>query len=164
MLVLFQIISIFILGLIGGANPGPLLISCCSESLRLGFSKGFKTILWGLISETTVGVIILLIIFSLNPAKEIFYAIGLLGGIFLIYIAWQVSKIDSIGDDGAKVFTFWRILFLTILNGPFWLFWVTICAPLAFEADKILPAGRWLFIIIFEVGWLVATALIAFIF
>ncbi|MFA6410608.1 MAG: LysE family transporter [Candidatus Buchananbacteria bacterium] len=164
MTILSEIFSIFILGLIGGANPGPLIISCCSESLRLGFIKSLKTIVWGLIAESAVAIVVLVLIFNLNPPAQIFYFIGLCGGLFLIYLAYQVSKINSISEQGARLFTFKKILILTVLNGSFWLFWLTICIPLAFEANKILPFGQWLFLLIFEFGWLVATVAIVFIF
>ncbi len=162
--ILVEIFSIFVLGLIGGANPGPLIISCCSESLRLGFKKSLKTIFWGLISETAVAIVILAAVFGINPPPQIFYFIAVFGGLFLIYLAWQVSKIKSITDEGARIFTFKKIFALTLLNGPFWLFWITICIPLAFETNKILPFGQWLFLIIFEFGWLTATVIIVFIF
>ncbi|MFA6215739.1 MAG: LysE family transporter [Patescibacteria group bacterium] len=162
--ILGEILSIFVLGLIGGANPGPLIISCCSESLRLGFVKSLKTIFWGLIAESMVAIVVLAVVFSLNPSPQIFYFTALFGGFFLIYLAWQVSKINSITDNGARVFTFKKIFILTLLNGSFWLFWVTICVPLAFEANKILFFGQWLFLLIFEFGWLVATMIIVYIF
>ncbi|MBI5765599.1 hypothetical protein HZA71_00010 [Candidatus Falkowbacteria bacterium] len=66
-----NILSIFILGLIGGANPGPILISSCTESLK-GFRKSMKIIWWALFAESVVAAFILGIIFSLNPPQWIF--------------------------------------------------------------------------------------------
>ena len=43
--ILLKISSIFILGLIGGFVPGPILISAMTESLR-SFGKGSKIIIW----------------------------------------------------------------------------------------------------------------------
>jgi len=162
--ILAQLFSIFIFGLIGGANPGPLLFSCCSESLRVGYIKSYKTILWGLIAESIVALAVLIAIFSFEIPQWLFHFIALFGGAFLIYIAWQISQIKSITDDNAKVFTFKKILILTLLNGPFWIFWITICVPMAFEINKLMPGGQWIFLLLFEVGWLVATSLIVFIF
>jgi threonine/homoserine/homoserine lactone efflux protein len=164
MAIFYNLINIFILGLIGGANPGPILISSCTESLKSGFAKSLKVIWWALIAESVVAAVILLAIFSLNPPKQIFYFIALIGGAYLSYIAWQVSKIDTINEDQKEIFAFKKIFALTLLNGPFWLFWITICVPLAFEVNNFLPGGQWLFLFIFELGWLISTVILVFIF
>jgi len=81
-----------------------------------------------------------------------------------LYLAWRVSKIKMINDHGLTVFNFYKIFLLTILNGSFWIFWITICVPLAFELKEIMFAGQYLFLFFFEAGWLIATLLVVFIF
>lgn len=159
-----NILNALLLGLVGGSIPGPILISACTESLQIGFIKSLRVILWALIAESFVALLVVLIIFALNPPAIIFYVIAIIGGIYLIYIAWQVSKINKIDNTGAKIFTAQRIFLLTILNGTFWIFWITICVPLAFNLKASLPFGHLLFILAFEVGWLISTITIVFIF
>ena len=164
MALFFTVINVFFLGLAGGANPGPVLIFSCTESVKSGFKKSFKIILWALIAESIVAFAILLIVSSLKLTNYIFYSIGIIGGIYLVYIAWQISKINELKNNKDNVFSFKKILIITLLNGPFWLFWISICVPLAIEMNNSLPEGYWLFLFVFEFGWLVATTLIVFIF
>src|SRR3989339_1764823 len=161
--ILLKISSIFILGLIGGFVPGPILISAMTESLR-SFGKGSKIIIWALISETIIALLILLVLFSIGLPVTFFYLISIIGGLYLLYLAWRVSKIKMINDHGLTVFNFYKIFLLTILNGSFWIFWITICVPLAFELKEIMFAGQYLFLFFFEAGWLIATLLVVFIF
>lgn len=152
------------MGLIGGANPGPILISSCTESVKHGFKKALKIILWALVAETAVAVAIVAIIYSLNPPQGIFYGISLFGGLYLIYIAWHVSRVHKIDNSHASIFTLRKIFVMTLFNGSFWLFWITICVPLAFQLRDIIPSGPVIFWIFFEGGWFIATALIVYIF
>ncbi len=156
-------LSTFTLGLIGGFIPGPILISAMTESLKK-IANGLKVVLWALISESIIALLILLVLFSLNLPVVLFYAISIVGGIYLLYLSWQVAKIKEVNEKDATVFNFYKIFILTLLNGSFWIFWITICVPLALELKKMVFAGHLLFLLLFELGWLTATVLVVLIF
>lgn len=160
---MLQILSVFILGLIGGANPGPILTSSFTESIRVGFIKSLNVILMALISETIVAGFILTLFFSIQIPQIVFYIISLAGAVVLIWLATQVWKIRKI-DSGNKIFTFKKIFILTVFNGPFWIFWITIAVPQAFLLQKKIFAGQILFLLLFELGWLFATVGLVFLF
>jgi threonine/homoserine/homoserine lactone efflux protein len=63
-----------------------------------------------------------------------------------------------------KVFSFPKLLLLTLLNGAFWIFWITICVPRAFELKQAIFGGHVLFLLVFEMGWLIAAGALAYIF
>jgi len=162
-MVLFDLISIFILGLAGGANPGPLIASAFAESLRKGFTKSLRIIFYGLVAESIVAAAILFLFFSINIPQIVFYVISFVGAAVLIWFAIQVWKIKGIGEN-KEIFTFGKIFALTVFNGSFWIFWIAVCIPQAFLLQQEIPAGNLMFLLIFELGWLVATMLLVYIF
>jgi len=159
-----QLISIFVLGLIGGSVPGPILASAFTESVRRGFGKSLIVIFRAFLAELIVVVFILTIFFSFNVPQSFFYLISFAGAIVLIYLALQVWKIERIGDKEGELFSFGKIFTLTVLNGSFWIFWITICVPQAFLLKERVPQGHLLFLLLFELGWISATVLWTFIF
>lgn len=161
--ILIQIFSVFILGLIGGANPGPILTASFTETLREGFFKSLRVIFMAMIAESVVAVFILFLFFSVHIPPIIFYVISLVGSGVLIWLALQVWKIKELGGEG-EIFSFKKIFLLTVFNGPFWIFWITICVPQAFLLKEKIAGGHFLFLIFFELGWLFATIFLTFLF
>ncbi|MFA5072124.1 MAG: LysE family transporter [Candidatus Pacearchaeota archaeon] len=161
---LTQLISIFVLGLIGASIPGPILTAAFTESMRRGFAKSLIVILRASLSEIIVAVFILTIFFSFNVPQSFFYLISFAGAVVLIYLALQVWKIERIGDDEGEIFSFGKIFTLTVLNGSFWIFWITICVPTAFLLKEQVPQGHLLFLLLFELGWISTTVFWTFLF
>lgn len=49
-------------------------------------------------------------------------------------------------------------------NGVLWTFWITICVPKAIFLGNQLFLGEYYFLGLVEIGWLLSTTLLAFIF
>ncbi|MDD5147036.1 MAG: LysE family transporter [Candidatus Daviesbacteria bacterium] len=160
---LLQIFSAFMLGLIGGATPGPILTSAFAESLRKGFINSLRIIFMAMISEVIVALLILSIFFSFHIPQIIFSVISLIGTAVLIWLALQVWKIKKF-DGEETIFSFKKIFLLTVFSGPFWIFWLAICVPQAFLLKQKIAGGQFLFLILFELGWLIATTGLTFLF
>lgn len=161
--ILAQIINVFVLGLLGGANPGPILTSAFTEAFRKGFIKSLRVIFRAMLAETIVALFVLLLFFSIDIPETFFYIISIIGAAVLIWIALQVWKVKQIGDQ-EEIFSFKKIFILTVFNGPFWVFWITICVPQAFLLKEKVLGGQFLFLVLFELGWLLATLFLTFIF
>ena len=164
MFIFKQIFEIFVLGLIAGAVPGPMLTAVFTEVLNGGFLKSLKVVLRAFFAETIVALLIILIVFSLKIPQLYFQSISILGSIFLLWLAiglWKINKVDA---ENKEIFTFSKILFLTILSGAFWIFWITVCIPKAFLLQEIIYGGRFIFLIVFELGWFLMTAFLSFLF
>lgn len=161
--ILFQLLSIFLLGLIGGANPGPILTASFTEALRKGFAKSLPVVFMAMIAESIVAIFILTLFFSVHIPESFFYAISFIGAGVLVWLAMQIWKIKELGGEG-EVFSFKKIFLLTIFNGPFWIFWITICIPQAFLLKEQITGGQILFLIIFELGWFLAATFLTFLF
>jgi len=163
MALLFEIFSIFLLGLIGGSVPGAILTSTFTEVVREGFIKSLRVVFYAFISEIIVASIILFIFFSLNIPQSFFYLISFIGAIVLLWIAKQIWTIKSLHEKG-HIFSFKKIFLLTILNGPLWIFWSTICVPQAYVLSQKVFGGQFLFLLLFELGWLTATVVLTYLF
>ena len=155
--VLILIFSAFLLGLIGGSVPGPILTAAFTEVLRSGFAKSLRVVFRALIAESSLAFLILVIFFSFNIPQVFFYIISLIGVGVLIWLAIQVWKIKEVDGKEGDIFSFWKIFLLTVFNGPFWIFWITISVPQAFLLREKITGGHFLFLILFELGWLFST-------
>lgn len=163
MTILFQLFTIFILGIIGASTPGPILTSVFTDVLRKGFLNSIEIIFEALISEVIVAGSILILFFSLKIPQSVFHIISFIGAGILFWLATQVWKIKKL-DSSGKIFTFKKIFLLTVFNGGLWIFWTTICVPQANVLSQKIIGGQFLFLLIFELGWLFATTTLAYIF
>ena len=152
------------MGIIGGAVPGPIITSVFTEVLNTGFLKSLKIISRAVFAESLVALAILVVFYSLNLSQLYFHIISLGGVLVLIWLAWQVWRIDQFKNETGEIFSLPKIFLLTILNGGFWLFWITISVPRALELGQNIKGGQYLFLLIFELGWILTTVLLAFIF
>ncbi len=159
-----ELITAFVLGLIGGMIPGPVLTAIFTEILQSSFLKSFRIIFIAMFTETVVALVSLVILISLNFSEAVFRGISFIGAIILIWIAtsiWKIKKIDS----GKKVyFGFWKISAMILANGVLWTFWITICVPKAIFLGNQLFLGEYFFLGFVEIGWFLSTTLLAFIF
>lgn len=159
-----QILEVLFLGIIGGAVPGPILTAVFAEVLNRGFKRSFAVAIKALIAETLVAAVVLIFFFSWNVPADYFYIMSLGGAVVLFWLAKQVWGIEKVASDKMEIFSFPKILLLTVLNGAFWIFWITICVPRAFELKQAVSGGHLLFLLVFEAGWLITVVALAYIF
>jgi len=159
-----ELITAFVLGLIGGMIPGPVVTAIFTEILQSSFLKSFRIIFIAMITETLVALFSLVFFISLNFSEAFFRGISIIGALILILIGisiWKIKKIDS----GEKVnFGFWKISTMILANGVLWTFWITICVPKAIFSGNQLFLGEYYFLGLVEIGWLLSTTILAFIF
>jgi threonine/homoserine/homoserine lactone efflux protein len=55
-------------------------------------------------------------------------------------------------------------LILTALNSGYWIFWITVGVPKALLFDQSLIGGRFIYLLLFELAWLLMTVALAYIF
>ena len=81
----------------------------------------------------------------------------------LVYIAIQLYKIKKVDyEKEQKKISAKHIVALMVFNGPMWLFWVSVCLPIAFSLGDKVNHGEYLFVLIFEISMIVAMAVIFF--
>jgi len=157
-------LEIFLLGLVAGAIPGPVLTAVFTEVLRSGYVKSLRVVFKALGAEISTASLVLIVVFNLNIPPFYFYILSIAGAVYLIWLGYKIWKITEVGSGQGEVFSFTKMLLLTVLNGGFWIFWLTICVPRAFLLQESISGGKYLFLLFFELGWIISTASSAFIF
>jgi len=159
-----DIIFAFILGLIGGVIPGPVLAATFTEILQSGFLKSLRIIIWAFLVETTVALISMLLLSSFNLHENIFRIISVAGAVILVWISISIWKIKKIDSENKVSFSFWKISLMILSNGMLLIYWITVCVPRAMILNEKIFMGNLLFLVLVELGWLISTIFIAIIF
>lgn len=159
-----SLIEAFLLGLVGGAVPGPILTGTFTEILNIGFVKGIKVIFYALFAETIGALLVFFIFYTVGLNHLAIQIISICGAIVLFWLASQVWKIKEINTEAKKVLTFPKILLLTAFNSGYWVFWITVGVPKALALSTSVYGGKFIFLAIFELAWLIMTFVLAFIF
>lgn len=154
----------FLLGLVGGAVPGPILTGTFTEILKSGFLSGLKVIFYAFIIETIGALLAIYIIYSLGLSLLAIKLISIIGAIVLFWLAWSIWRISEINTEKRSILSFYKIIILTAFNSGYWIFWIAVGVPKALLLDKTIFAGKFIFLGIFELAWLVMTVLLAFLF
>ncbi len=159
-----ELLIAVLLGLIGGVIPGPVITAVFTEILQSGFPKSLRIILIAMVTETLVALISLLLFSALGLPESFFRGLSLLGAVILIWIATGIWKVKSL-DSGKRVhFSIWKIVIMILSNGVLWTYWITICIPKAILLNEQINLGAYLFMGLVQMGWLISTLLVAFIF
>ena len=159
-----ELVIALMLGLIGGVIPGPVITAVFTEILQSGYLKSLRIIMIALVTETLVALVSLLILDSLGFNETFFRGLSLAGAAILIWIAISIWKVRSL-DSGEKVqFGLWKVVVMILSNGVLWTYWLTICIPKAILLGETLHLGQYLFMGLVQLGWLISTLLVAFLF
>jgi threonine/homoserine/homoserine lactone efflux protein len=159
-----ELVIALMLGLIGGVIPGPVITAIFTEILQSGFSRSLRIIVIAMITETLVAIISLLLFSALGLPETFFRGLSLIGAGILIWIASSIWKVKSLDSETKVQFGLWKIVIMILSNGVLWTYWITICIPKAMLLDELMKLGAYLFMALVQLGWLVSTLLLAFIF
>lgn len=159
-----ELIVACMLGLIGGLIPGPVITAVFTEVLQSGYPRSLRIIFIALITESIVAVISLLILASLGFNEGFFRGLSVAGAAILIWISLSLWKVRTL-DTGEKVhFGLWKVVLMILSNGVLWTYWITICIPKAVLLGSQVRLGEYLFMALVQLGWLMSTLLVAYLF
>ena len=57
-----------------------------------------------------------------------------------------------------------KLVLMILSNGVLWTYWITICIPKAILLSDTVHLGEYLFMGLVQLGWLISTMLMAFLF
>ncbi len=142
----FFITTGIILGLSSGFAPGPLTTLVIAQSLQHGAREGVKVSLAPLLTDLPI---ILLSVFALTRIRHfhaILGSISIVGGIFLVYLAYLSFKTSNLGMDikATEARSLGKGTIANFLNPSPYLFWITIGAPsvvAAWTESSLVAAG-----------------------
>jgi threonine/homoserine/homoserine lactone efflux protein len=147
------LISGILLGIYAGLSPGPMLILVVSQTMKHDFKEGLKVAFTPLISDIPIIIMSLIIITFLEGYKTILGIIFILGGLYLIYLAYESFKIRHLNIDVEidEPKSLRKGVTLNLLNPSPYIFWITIGSPIIIPAYSINPILSLQFIISFYV-------------
>ena len=119
------------LGLYAGFSPGPLLALLISQTVKYGPKEGIKVALAPLMTDFPIILVSILILIRLSNYKLILGIVSIMGGVFLVYLAYGSIKTRGIEvniDEGGP-HSFMKGAIVNALNPHPYLFWITIGAP-----------------------------------
>ena len=117
-----------------------------------------------LIAETVGALLAVYVFYKLGLSTTVIQIISVAGAAVLFWLAYQVWHIRQINTEAKGLLSFWKIIVLTALNSGYWIFWITVGIPKALQLDSSLIGGKFLFLMVFELAWLIMTVLLAFVF
>jgi threonine/homoserine/homoserine lactone efflux protein len=158
-----RFLEILFFGFLCGLIPGPVVTAVFTDTIRRGWKSARRIVLWAAFGELVMSVICVAVLTRLSPTSVVFPILSLFGALLLLNLSWDLWKVEEIPEE-EPLFSNQRIFFLALLNGMAWVFWITVCAPQAVSLGERLPGGAWLFIVFFEIGWLISTFLLCYLF
>lgn len=163
---MIDILTPIILGFVGGITPGPIILLAFSEIIKdsnKGLINGGTYLLFAGLTEFIIGFLLITTSNNLNFPPIIFHFLSALGITLLIYIALNTLGIDSINiKKESKPITKYHIIGIMLVNGPLWMFWISVCLPAAFNLGQLINYGEYLFLIIFEISMMTGLAIMLF--
>jgi threonine/homoserine/homoserine lactone efflux protein len=135
-----------ILGLSSGFSPGPLTTLVISQALQHGAREGVKVALAPFITDLPIILVSVFVMTRLRDFHSVLGLISIVGGIFLVYLAYLSFKTSEIGMDikGTQPRSLGKGIAANLLNPSPYMFWITIGAPNVVEAwtqSPLVAAG-----------------------
>jgi threonine/homoserine/homoserine lactone efflux protein len=158
------LLGALVLGLIGGAIPGPIITAVFTEIIQSGLLRSFRIIFLGMLVEAAIALICVVSVAALHLPESVFRVISVVGAGILVWLALQIWKITAIDTRKRVHFSTAKIIAMILANGGLWIFWITVAVPKAVMLSGHVTFGAYIYLVVLEVGWLVSTAAIAFIF
>ncbi|MCX7809755.1 MAG: LysE family translocator [Leptospiraceae bacterium] len=152
-------IKLFLIGFIGVLIPGPDMLLVVRTSMFYGYKKGIQVLL-GILTGNGIYVLSVLLGFSVILNEFISY-LSILGGLYIIYLSFQVLKIESveIPSENSKQANFYaKGLFTNLSNPKAMLYFASILLPALMES----LSNQFLLIFSFFVGVILAFLMLIF--
>ncbi len=161
-----QFSTAFILGFVSGITPGVVITCIFSQILRHGLKECLSFIMIALVSELLLAFCAYSIISHFHLDESSFKIISVVGAGILLVIARKMwcSKpliVDAKKDAGINKSSLVLVVFT---NSTMWLFWLSVCSPLALTISEKISLGWLWFILVFHLGWLIACLFLSIVF
>ena len=124
------------LGLYSGLSPGPLLILLISQTLKHGHREGIKVAFSPLITDLPIIAVSLILLSFVAGYSSILGIISILGGLFLIYMAYESFKTRELAEniEAEEPKSLKKGATVNFLNPAPYLFWITVGGPIIITA------------------------------
>lgn len=137
-----------VLGLSAGFSPGPLLTLVIAQTLRHGVREGAKVALAPLVTDLPIILLCTFVLTRLANFKPVLGAVSLVGGVFVLYLAWEGVRTVSLDTDlpVAAPQSLGKGALVNALSPYPYLFWLTVGAPTILKGWGTGPAAAGAFV------------------
>lgn len=145
-----------VLGSAAGILPGPVMMFSLSQVLKNSTWSGFKVQLGATLIDI-VRIIITIFLFSYLPHDKLLVGIiSFVGGLFLLYMAWNNFRYQPNFEVPDKIASnpLAQGALGNILNTSAYIFWLTVGGPIMLAANN--SGASWGGVILFALGFLIA--------
>jgi threonine/homoserine/homoserine lactone efflux protein len=124
------------LGLAAGISPGPLLALVIAETIRHGYSAGFKVAAAPLLTDLPIILLSYFVIQRFSNMNIVLALISISGALFIAYLGAESLRINKIDLDVTKqkMTSLGKGVLANATNPQPYLFWITVGAPTAIKA------------------------------
>ncbi len=158
-----RLLEVLFLGFLCGLIPGPVVTALFTDTIRQGWRSARRIVAWAAAGELVMSVVCVAALSLISAEPTVFATLSIFGSLVLLNLAWDLWKVEEIPEH-EPLFSNRRIFTVALLNGMAWIFWITVCTPQAVALSSMVTGGRWLFIFLFEAGWVCATLLLCYFF
>jgi threonine/homoserine/homoserine lactone efflux protein len=120
-----------VLGLSAGFSPGPLTTLVISQALQHGAKEGLKVALAPGITDLPIIILSVFALTRLSDFQSVLGLISIIGGLFLVYLAYSSFVADKIDMDAqtAEPRSLGKGTFVNFFNPSPYVFWLTVGGP-----------------------------------
>jgi threonine/homoserine/homoserine lactone efflux protein len=138
-----DVLSGVVFGLAAGLTPGPLLTLVIQQTLRHGPTEGIKVAAAPSLTDLPIVAAALFAVNRVADADPVLGAMSLAGAAFLAYLAYESVTTDVVAPDGPvpTARSLHKGVTANLLNPHPYLFWLTIGAPILWQAWATRPVN-----------------------
>jgi threonine/homoserine/homoserine lactone efflux protein len=119
------------LGTYAGFSPGPLLALLVSQTIKHGPKEGVKVAFAPMITDFPILLVSTFLLIRISNHKWILGVLSILGGVFLVYLAYAMTKTRGVQVNVDKEVpnSLLKGVLVNVLNPHPYVFWMTVGAP-----------------------------------
>ncbi|MDR2116272.1 MAG: LysE family transporter [Planctomycetaceae bacterium] len=144
-----------LLGIHAGISPGPVTTLLVTESLLHGSRAGMKIAFVPVLTDTPVICIIIPLLYYLTfDATIIIAVISMIGALILCGLSYESFSVTESRYERGEVarVSLWKAVGMNFFNPNLYIYWITICGPLAVSGLHYGWATMFSFLIMFYIS------------
>jgi threonine/homoserine/homoserine lactone efflux protein len=159
----FQFFQVLLLGALCGMIPGPVITAVFTQAINKGWLASRRTVLLAGAGEFILSLICIGALSFIDPKSVVFPALSLFGALVLLSLCVDLWRTEEI-HEREPLFSNQRMILIALGNAMAWIFYITVCAPFAIRLEQKITGGKWIFAVLFQIGWFGSTMLLCYCF
>ena len=135
-----------VLGMSAGLSPGPLMSLVITEAVSSGVGAGVRVALAPLVTDAPIIAVCTLVLAQMARFADVLGALSLVGGCFILYMAWDAWRAQPPSGEGAQSRSMARGVITNFLSPHPYLFWMTVGSPILVAGWRGGMAGPVMFL------------------